>query len=82
MFAKVLVTSEKASGHERKVRFLIDSSCEISYISERVTSILRATPLREETTAVIIAPDEGCVETSWTSAGGTDADMAIGNAET
>ncbi|GFX16778.1 ATP-dependent DNA helicase [Trichonephila clavipes] len=30
--------------------------------------------------AVILAPDEGCVETSWKSAGGTDADTAIGNA--
>ncbi|GFT22030.1 hypothetical protein TNCV_3270981, partial [Trichonephila clavipes] len=30
--------------------------------------------------AVILAPDEGCVETSWKSAGGTDADRAIGNA--
>ncbi|GFT85589.1 hypothetical protein TNCV_4253131 [Trichonephila clavipes] len=27
-----------------------------------------------------IAPDEGCVETSWKSAGGTDAGTAIGNA--
>ncbi|GFT42438.1 hypothetical protein TNCV_1787141 [Trichonephila clavipes] len=31
--------------------------------------------------AVVLAPDEGCVETSWKSAGGTDADTAIGNAE-
>ncbi|GFV60091.1 hypothetical protein TNCV_3886091 [Trichonephila clavipes] len=30
--------------------------------------------------AVILAPDKGCVETSWKSAGGTDADTAIGNA--
>ncbi|GFW03201.1 retrovirus-related Pol polyprotein from transposon 17.6 [Trichonephila clavipes] len=29
--------------------------------------------------AVILAPDEGCVETSWKSSGGTDADTAIGN---
>ncbi|GFW50903.1 hypothetical protein TNCV_3591851 [Trichonephila clavipes] len=29
--------------------------------------------------AVILAPDEGCVETSWKGAGGTDADRAIGN---
>ncbi|GFU37200.1 hypothetical protein TNCV_4272101 [Trichonephila clavipes] len=30
--------------------------------------------------AVILAPDEGGTETSWKSAGGTDADTAIGNA--
>ncbi|GFU96096.1 hypothetical protein TNCV_2212561 [Trichonephila clavipes] len=30
--------------------------------------------------AVILAPDEGGVETSWKSAGGTDASTAIGNA--
>ncbi|GFW98914.1 hypothetical protein TNCV_4655411 [Trichonephila clavipes] len=30
--------------------------------------------------AVILAPGEGCVETSWKSAGGTDAGTAIGNA--
>ncbi|GFW58562.1 hypothetical protein TNCV_718621 [Trichonephila clavipes] len=29
--------------------------------------------------AVILAPDKGCVETSWKSACGTDADTAIGN---
>ncbi|GFW42938.1 hypothetical protein TNCV_734711 [Trichonephila clavipes] len=29
--------------------------------------------------AVILAPDEGGVETSWKCAGGTDADTAIGN---
>ncbi|GFS84370.1 uncharacterized protein TNCV_4605801 [Trichonephila clavipes] len=33
----------------RKVRVLIDTACENSYISESVTSILKATPLREET---------------------------------
>ncbi|GFW58160.1 transposable element Tc3 transposase [Trichonephila clavipes] len=30
--------------------------------------------------AVILAPDEGGIETSWKSAGGTDAGKAIGNA--
>ncbi|GFX27665.1 hypothetical protein TNCV_2129061 [Trichonephila clavipes] len=38
-----------------------------------------AKPLRR-LKAVILAPDVGCVETSWKSAGGTDADTAIGNA--
>ncbi|GFX91327.1 hypothetical protein TNCV_1247421 [Trichonephila clavipes] len=28
----------------------------------------------------LTAPDEGCVETSWKSTVGTDADTAIGNA--
>ncbi|GFV83889.1 uncharacterized protein TNCV_387971 [Trichonephila clavipes] len=32
--------------------------------------------------AVILAPDEGCIETSWKIAGGTDADTAIGSAGT
>ncbi|GFX69516.1 uncharacterized protein TNCV_1768871 [Trichonephila clavipes] len=32
--------------------------------------------------AVILAPDEGCVKTSWKSAGGTDADTAFGNTGT
>ncbi|GFX91330.1 hypothetical protein TNCV_1247451 [Trichonephila clavipes] len=30
--------------------------------------------------AGILAPDKGCVETSWKSAGAADADTAIGNA--
>ncbi|GFT72658.1 uncharacterized protein TNCV_755671 [Trichonephila clavipes] len=47
--ASALASSVKSSDQERKVRVLIDTACENSYISERVTSILKATPLREET---------------------------------
>ncbi|GFY28521.1 hypothetical protein TNCV_4149521 [Trichonephila clavipes] len=36
----------------------------------------------KRTKAVILAPDEGCVETSWKSPGGTDAGEAIGIGET
>ncbi|GFV95681.1 uncharacterized protein TNCV_2009981 [Trichonephila clavipes] len=50
MTASALASSEKSSHQERKVRILIDTACENSYISESVTSILKATPLREETT--------------------------------
>ncbi|GFS63804.1 DUF1758 domain-containing protein [Trichonephila clavipes] len=49
MTASALASSEKSSDQERKVRVLIDTACENSYISESVTSILKATPLREET---------------------------------
>ncbi|GFV05383.1 DUF1758 domain-containing protein [Trichonephila clavipes] len=48
MTASALTISEKSSG-KRKVRVLIDTACENSYISESVTSILKSTPLREET---------------------------------
>ncbi|GFW85876.1 uncharacterized protein TNCV_1623201 [Trichonephila clavipes] len=48
MTASALASSEKSSDQERKVRVLIDTACENSYISESVTSILKATPLREE----------------------------------
>ncbi|GFY30604.1 DUF1758 domain-containing protein [Trichonephila clavipes] len=48
MTASALASSIKSSG-KRKVRVLIDTACENSYISESVTSILKATPLREET---------------------------------
>ncbi|GFV14936.1 uncharacterized protein TNCV_3642981 [Trichonephila clavipes] len=47
--ASALASSVKSSDRERKVRVLIDTACENSYISESVTSILKATPLREET---------------------------------
>ncbi|GFW95917.1 DUF1758 domain-containing protein [Trichonephila clavipes] len=48
--ASALASSVKSSDQEkRKVRVLIDTACENSYISESVTSILKATPLREET---------------------------------
>ncbi|GFT21960.1 uncharacterized protein TNCV_2383381 [Trichonephila clavipes] len=49
MFASALASSVKPSDQERKVRVLIDTACENSYISKSVTSILKATPLREET---------------------------------
>ncbi|GFW83596.1 integrase catalytic domain-containing protein [Trichonephila clavipes] len=49
MTASALAGSVKSSDQERKVRVLIDTACENSYISESVTSILKATPLREET---------------------------------
>ncbi|GFW05219.1 uncharacterized protein TNCV_2905091 [Trichonephila clavipes] len=49
MTASALVSSKNASGQKGKARVLIDSVSENSYISESVTSILKATPLREET---------------------------------
>ncbi|GFW02988.1 integrase catalytic domain-containing protein [Trichonephila clavipes] len=49
MTASALASSVKSSDQERKVGVLIDTACENSYISESVTSILKATPLREET---------------------------------
>ncbi|GFW37082.1 integrase catalytic domain-containing protein [Trichonephila clavipes] len=45
MTASALASSKKSSDQERKV--LIDTACENSYISESVTSILKATPLRD-----------------------------------
>ncbi|GFT02085.1 uncharacterized protein TNCV_83881 [Trichonephila clavipes] len=49
MTASALASSEKSSDQKSKVRVLIDTACENSYISESVTSILKATPLKEET---------------------------------
>ncbi|GFW15007.1 DUF1758 domain-containing protein [Trichonephila clavipes] len=47
LLSKKEILQLKGSGKER-VRVLIDTACESSYISESVTSILKATPLREE----------------------------------
>ncbi|GFX10778.1 DUF1758 domain-containing protein [Trichonephila clavipes] len=51
--ASALASSVKSSDQERKVRVLIDTACENSYISESVTSILNATPLREKEETII-----------------------------
>ncbi|GFW26507.1 DUF1758 domain-containing protein [Trichonephila clavipes] len=49
IYFQTLCVFIRIKDQERKVRVLIDTACENSYISESVTSILKATPLREET---------------------------------
>ncbi|GFX67028.1 DUF1758 domain-containing protein [Trichonephila clavipes] len=49
IYFQTLCVFIRIKDQERKVRVLIDTACENSYISESVTSILKITPLREET---------------------------------
>ncbi|GFW67825.1 DUF1758 domain-containing protein [Trichonephila clavipes] len=49
IYFQTLCVFIRIKDQERKVRVQIDTACENSYISESVTSILKATPLREET---------------------------------
>ncbi|GFT32057.1 uncharacterized protein TNCV_3468811 [Trichonephila clavipes] len=49
IYFQTLCVFIRIKDQERKVRVLIDTACENSYISESVTSIFKATPLREET---------------------------------
>ncbi|GFU39043.1 DUF1758 domain-containing protein [Nephila pilipes] len=49
IYFQTLCVFIRVKGREKRIRVLIDSACENSYISESVMNSLKVTPLREET---------------------------------